>query len=135
MNEKQRAGCRMIFGMSSEQAAEWLISKYPISSPHCGEALVLISHRSWKRSEQRKLARYYLRKVPFAAGRAYEALASIMPARVLLSELIEYMPEEKGDIDLLVYYLFPVLSKYTRNELDVRAVKEFKVEVEKRLNN
>lgn len=133
MNEKQRVECLMISGMTSEQAAEWLINRYPISSEEYNEAFVLIPHRSWGRSEQRRLANYYLGKVPFAAGRAYEALASIMPARVLLKELVYYIPEENADVELMVYYLMPALSKCTRNNLDVRAVEEFKDEVVKRL--
>lgn len=134
MNEKQRIECSMISGMTSEQAADWLINTYPISSEEYSHAFELMSRRSWKRSEQRKLANHYLRKIPFAAGRAYSALASIMPARVLIEELIKYIPEEKADIDLMLYYLLPALSKCTRSKADVISLKAFESEIEKRFS-
>ncbi|WP_157969779.1 hypothetical protein [Pseudomonas huaxiensis] len=133
MNEKQRLECSQISDMSSEQAAEWIMNRYPLHSSDYGEAFILIPHRSWSRSEQRKLANYYLRKIPFAGGRSYESLASIMPARVLLVEVYKYLPDNKLDLELLIYYLTPALLKCARADQDVQAVEDFLREVGNRL--
>ena len=78
MNERQKLLCAQLAEMGSEQAAEWLMTKYPVESIGYGEALLLIPHRSWKRSDQKRLAQYYFRKLPFSGARGYEAFASFM---------------------------------------------------------
>lgn len=47
MNERERVLCERLRAMESAEAAEWLISEYPMGSKNWGEALVLIPHRSW----------------------------------------------------------------------------------------
>ncbi|MHA6194463.1 hypothetical protein ACX3YG_08850 [Pseudomonas wadenswilerensis] len=131
MNEKQRLECSQISSMSSEEAAEWLMSQYPVDASGYGEVFVLIPHRSWKRAEQQRLASYYLQKMPFAAGKAYDSLASVMPVRVLLDAASKYVPNDPGRIDLLLYYLVPVLSKRVRSQRDFEVLESFLSMVDK----
>ena len=53
--------------MSSKHAADWLVLTYPVGSAGYGSAIALITHRSWKRSDQIRLAKHYLSKLPFAS--------------------------------------------------------------------
>lgn len=47
--------------MSSAQAADWLTGAYPLDSDDWGEAMVLLPHRSWGKTEQHQLADHFLR--------------------------------------------------------------------------
>ena len=54
--------CKELAKMTSDQAAAWILSRYPLASDNWGEALLLLPHRSWKKPEQKRLADYFLRK-------------------------------------------------------------------------
>jgi len=118
--------------MTSSQAAEWLIKTYPIDSPSCGEAIRLISHRPWKRVDQTRLARYYLKKIPFADSRAYEVFASFMSFKLFVKVIQEQFPVDKSDIDLLLYYLLPVLGKTAKTDSDRELMKSLIMNVSPR---
>ena len=62
MNHRQRQECERLRAFSSEEAADYLLSNYGVESPNYGEAFVLLSHRSWKRSDQVRLARQTYQK-------------------------------------------------------------------------
>lgn len=70
--------------MQSAEAADWLMRECPIESVGYGNALLLITHRSWKRIDQKRLAKYYFAKLPFVSSRGYEALTSFMSIRLVL---------------------------------------------------
>ncbi len=74
MDERQKVLCAQFVKMGSEQAAEWLINRYPVDSIDYGEALLLIPHRSWRRSDQKRLAQHYFRKLPFSGAGGYDHL-------------------------------------------------------------
>ena len=118
MNERQKLLCAQLAEMGSEQASEWLMTKYPVESIGYGEALLLIPHRSWKRSDQKRLAQYYFRKLPFSGARGYEAFASFMSIRTFLGCVNERLPMSASDASLLLYYLIPVLSKTAKSDSD-----------------
>ena len=82
MDERQRVLCAQLVSMSSDQAADW------------GEALLLIPHRTWKRSDQKRLAKYYFKKLPFSGPRGYESFATIMSIKLLLGCVAEAIPTE-----------------------------------------
>ncbi|WP_223875552.1 hypothetical protein [Xanthomonas sontii] len=125
MNEKQRILCMQLAKMDSEQAADWLMEKYPIGSMDYGEALLLIPHRSWKRPDQKRLARYYFRKLPFASARGYEAFASFMSTGHLLDCVKERLPMSDSNTDLLLYHMIPVLNRFAKNDSDRKIIAEF----------
>ncbi|WP_277223011.1 hypothetical protein [Pseudomonas indica] len=118
MNERQKLLCAQLAKMGSEQAAEWLMTQYPVDSTDYGEALLLIPHRSWKRSDQKRLAQYYFRKLPFSGARGYEAFASFMSVRTFLDCVKERLPMSASDASLLLYYLIPVLNRAAKNDSD-----------------
>ena len=80
--------------MTSDQAAAWILSRYPLASDNWGEALLLLPHRSWKKPGQKRLADYYFKKIPFSSARGYEAFASIMPVKLMVACIND---EGKGD--------------------------------------
>ncbi|MDU9030521.1 MULTISPECIES: hypothetical protein [Pseudomonas fluorescens group] len=114
--------------MSSDQAADWLIGTYPIASNDWGEAILLLSHRSWRKAEQRRLASYYFKKLPFSGCRGYEAFASIMSVGLMIF-CIKGALAEVSRRDLLLYYLVPVLNRAAKNELDRQRINDLIVEV------
>lgn len=107
--------------MASEDAATWLMENYPVDAHNYGDAIALIPHRSWGRSDQIRLARHYLRKLPFASSRVYEAFASFMSLDLFVKIIKEYWPHDEADVSLLIYHLRPVLNKFARTDSD-RAV-------------
>lgn len=131
MNSEQRKLCLQLVKMESEEAAEWLMSMYPVQSEDYGLALLLIPHRSWRRSEQKRLARYYFKKLPFSGAMAYEAFASVMSVSSLLSCVKEFLPMSDADASLLLYYLIPTLKKYAKNDSDSQLIDEFLNEAQK----
>jgi hypothetical protein len=125
MDKRLKALCVQLGKMSSELATDWMISTYPVDAMEWGEALLLIPHRTWKRSDQKRLARYYFCKLPFSGGRGYEVFASIMPLQVLVACILERLPTESSRIELLCYYLVPVLERFAKNESDRQMIVEF----------
>lgn len=111
--------------MTSAQAADWLISTYPVDQPEYGDAVTLIPHRSWKRSDQLRLARHYLQKIPFASARPYEVFASFMSFELFVGAIREQLPSSRADIDLLLYHLSPVLKKAAKTEADYELLRSF----------
>ncbi|WP_080266843.1 hypothetical protein [Pseudomonas syringae] len=104
--------------MDSSEAVDWLIQNYPVSSIDYGEALALIPHRSWRKDDQLRLARYYFTKLPFASARGYEAFASIMSIHNLILCISENLPINELDKELLLYHAIPTLNKAAKNERD-----------------
>ncbi|ELK4783868.1 TPA: hypothetical protein L4S95_004211 [Pseudomonas aeruginosa] len=129
MDERQKVLCAQLVKMGSEQAAEWLINRYPVDSIDYGEALLLIPHRSWRRSDQKRLAQHYFRKLPFSGAGGYEAFASFMSVKTFLDCVRERLPMSASDASLLLYYLTPVLNKFAKNESDRQLIMNFLNEV------
>lgn len=125
MDARLTSLCKEIVKMTSDQAAAWIMSEYPINSEHWSEALVLIPHRSWKKSEQRLLAEYYFKNVPFSSGRGYEAFASIMSIKLMIARLKDAVPRDPARCDLMQYYLIPVLERFAKNDTDRMAINDF----------
>lgn len=130
MNDRQKLLCAQLAKMSSEQAAEWLMTKYPVESIDYGEALLLIPHRSWKRSDQKRLAQYYFRKLPFSGARGYEAFASFMSVRAFLDCVKERLPMSASDASLLLYYLIPILDRAAKSDSDRQLIMSFINEIQ-----
>lgn len=128
MNARQKALCKQLIKMSSAQAADWLIGTYPLDSDDWGEAMLLLPHRSWKKSEQQYLADYFFKKLPFSGYRGYEAFASIMSIALMLDCIKKALPEDVSRRELLHYYLIPVLSRAAKNDSDRRIIDEFILE-------
>lgn len=120
---KTIAAC--IRGLSSQEAASWLMESYPVDALDYGNAIALLTHRSWKRADQVRLANYYLKKLPFASSRVYEAFASFMSIDLLIKILNEHLPKSSAEMSLLVYYVGPVLEKSVRTETDRELVRSF----------
>jgi hypothetical protein len=125
MNESKRYLCEQLVGMDSKRAADWLMSEYPIDSESYGEAILLIPHRSWKRSDQKRLAHYYFMKLPFSGPGGYEAFSSIMSIKSLLECVRARLPMTESDKNLLFYYLAPVLRDSAKNDGDHQMIDDF----------
>ncbi|GFM84602.1 hypothetical protein PSCICO_00010 [Pseudomonas cichorii] len=125
MDEKQKKLRAQLARLSSAQAAEQLINMYPLESMDFGEALLLIPHLSWKQSDQKKLARHFFKKLPFASARGYEAFSSIMSVKNMLECVRERFPMSPSDMNLLFYHLIPVLSLAAKNDRDHQLILAF----------
>lgn len=117
MDERTRAIARELRNLSSEAAADWLLEHYPPGSS-CGTAFAVMPHRSWTRTDQKRLARAYLRRVPFASARPYEVFASFMSIGVLIEIFEENRLAASRDLDLFLYHIEPVLRKAARTAAD-----------------
>lgn len=129
MDNLKKAQCEELRNLESEEAATWLMSKYPIESPDYGEAIMLMPHRSWKKADQIRLGKYYLQKIPFANGKAYEMFASFMPIQTMIKIIQEQLKEANVNVDLLLYHLTPVLKKYAKSASDNDVINQFLSEI------
>lgn len=129
MNEFQKNSIMKLARMSSEDAAQWVIENYPLSANNYGDAFFYVCHRTWKVPDQKKLARYYFKKLPFSSERGYEAFASIMSMKNLIGCVRELLPSTASDKNLLLYHLLPVLNKHASNEGDHQLIFDFCSEV------
>lgn len=102
--------------LASADAATLLMKTFPAGSAGYSEAFRLISHRSWKRPDQIRLARFYLQKMPFASEKPYAVFSSFMAIPSLVHVMRELLPQNKEDRQLVHYHLIPVLNKYVRSE-------------------
>jgi hypothetical protein len=114
---------------SSKDAADWLIEKFPTDCEEYGVAITLMTHRSWKREDQVRLAKYYLRKLPFSSSKVYEAFITFMQLERFLKVIREYLPDNEADRNLLAYHLNPVLKKHAKSDKEQEIVKVFMSEV------
>ncbi|WP_131800186.1 hypothetical protein [Methylobacterium indicum] len=108
--------------MGSNKAADWLIDQYSIENQNWGEAIAIIPHLSWQRADQIKLASYYLKKIPYATSKPYEAFAKIMKIQLLVKILDKYIPSDVSGKKLLAYYLIGVLRNAAKTEEDTNAI-------------
>ena len=129
MDTRFRMLCLKLRNMTSPQAADWLIDTYPISDSGYGEAIHLIPHRSWKRTDQIRLARYYFQKIPFANAKGYEVFASFMSFKIFVGIIRENYPSEESRKELLLYYLIPVLESAAKTDSDRELIKLLIIEL------
>ena len=65
-----------------------------------------------------RIARHYLKKIPFASAKPYEVFASFISIGNFLQVIEEHLPEECSRRSLLLYYLIPVLQKAAKSDAD-----------------
>lgn len=111
--------------MSSAAAATFLMEKFPLDDPNYGEAFKVMAHRSWKRPDQIRLARFYLRKMPFATAKPYEVFASFMALPILISIVKEVLSAKPDDRQFVAYHVTPVLKNNVKSEADRSIVDQF----------
>jgi hypothetical protein len=108
--------------LASDEAATLLMATFPVESAGYSGAFRVMSHRSWKRPDQVRLARFYLQKMPYASAMPYEILSSFMALPALIAVLRERLPADSDDRQLVAYHLIPALTKNIRSERDRIAV-------------
>lgn len=118
MDARLKALAEKIGRMTSEEAADWLLANFPIENAGYGDAIAVVGHRSWRRAEQMRIARHYLKKIPFASAKPYEVFASFMSIGNFLQVIEERLPEECTRRSLLLYYSIPVLQRAAKSDAD-----------------
>ncbi|WP_421567783.1 hypothetical protein [Stenotrophomonas sp. PD6] len=108
----------LIRELSSQAAADWLMSTYPVGAPDYGAAFNLLTRRSWKRRDQIRLAEHYLARLPFAAAKPYRVFLSFMAADVFVAQLRKFLPSDESKAELLRYHLEVVMREGARSDGD-----------------
>ena len=130
MDQIQNALIEQMKSFSSAEAAAWLMEKFPLGNPDYWRAFELFKHRSWKKSEQVALCRYYMQKVPFANARPYEAFARTMSLRTFLAILKEVQPSTEEDLQLFLYHVKSALNASATTAADKEEVRLFLLSME-----
>lgn len=117
-------------GLPSEDAANFLMENFPIEAENYSEAFKLMAHRSWKKTDQLRLARFYLKKTPFASSKPYEVLASLMSLPTLISVVKEAISDKPNDQQFIVYHVTSVLKNNIKTEKDRNLVDRFIMELD-----
>ena len=128
MDERLRTVVSDLRNKGSSEAADWLTEHYPAGGANSGEAFTIISHLSWKKPDQQRLADHYLSSLPFASARPYEVFASFMKVPLLIEIMRKYLP--LGDRrQLFEYHAAPVLTRAAKTPEDREAVDSFLAEM------
>lgn len=117
-------------GLPSEDAADLLMETYPLEASNYSDAFTIMAHRSWKKPDQLRLARFYFRKTPFANPKPYEVFASFMSLPTLISVVREAIFNKPNDWQFIVYHVTPVLRKNVKTENDRNLVARFITEAD-----
>ena len=97
-----------------------------------GNVITLIEHLSWKVPDQVRLAEYYLSRLPHASDRGYSVFLNMMQLERVLAVIERHWPQNTADVDLLLYYLRPVLKKASTNDRQATLVAEWLQKIEDR---
>lgn len=117
-------------GLASEDAASFLMETFPIEAANYSDAFKVMAHRSWKKTDQLRLARFYLKKTPFVSSKPYEVFASFMSVSALISVLREAISDKPNDRQFIAYHVAPVLKKSIKTDKDRDLVASFVSELE-----
>lgn len=117
-------------GLASEDAASYLMETFPIEAANYSEAFKVMAHRSWKKTDQLRLARFYLKKTPFVNSKPYEVFASFMSLPALISVVKEAISNKPSDRQFIVYHVTPVLKKNIKTARDRNLVDRFITELD-----
>jgi len=107
--------------IDSHSAALWIVENYPISSINYGEGVRLLSGRSWKKNDQKLLAKYYFQKIPFADDYPYRIFSSFMSVANFVEIMVDFIPENKNKKDLLFYHIMSILKDKIKTDKDKKA--------------
>lgn len=132
MDQRLRALVSDLRKLSSSEAADWIMEKYPSGGMNSGEAMTIISHLSWKKPDQFRLAEHYISALPFANARPYEVFASFMQVPRLIDILKKRIPSDDRGKQLLEYHAAPVLTRAAKTPEDHEAVRGFLAELKAR---
>lgn len=124
MDEKMCALAAELRMMSSEVAADWLLTRYSFERRDWGDALVLIDHITLRKIDLRKLASYYLSGNTYAHDRPYRLFAKRLGLTETLRILLAALPANPRELGLLMYHLKPLLDA-AEDEDERRAASEF----------
>lgn len=112
MNLELQNACKTIRNLGSREAAEWLITNFNYEAGNAGEAFLVMQHRSWRKSEQKKLADYYLKNLPHRSDRGYKALLKIMALPTFIDAVSRCLPDGGEHPGLMAYHLRPLLKSH-----------------------
>ena len=129
MDDRLQITAAALRKMASAQAADCLITRYPVDSPDYWEVFQVLPHVSWKRADQIRLAQQYLQKMPFASARPYKIFAALMAFDALIGVLHAQLPVQESKRDLLLYYLQPVLEASARTDAHRERLRLFLADV------
>jgi hypothetical protein len=124
-NQNPVEAISLIKEMESSEAACWLMEKYSVASVDYEQAFILLTKRSWKKSDQTKLANYYLKRMPFASVIPYEIFLRFMAFDAFLNVIKENIPKKEQDRSLVLYHLVPALRKAAKTEKEKNLTNDF----------
>ncbi|MCM2565250.1 MULTISPECIES: hypothetical protein [Janthinobacterium] len=113
----------------TDEAVDWLLLNYSVENPDYWKALQIIPHLSWRRGDQIRLAKHYLKKIPFANGKVYDIFLSIMSFKVFIKVMEEKLPIKGENIELLLYYLIPALERYAKTDDEYELLHSFVLKI------
>lgn len=116
--------------LASQDAASFLMETFPIEAANYSEAFKVMAHRSWEKTDQLRLARFYLKKTPFVSSKPYEVFASFMSLPTLISVVKEAISNKPGERQFIAYHVAPVLKSNIKTEKDRNLVDKFMAELE-----
>ena len=119
MDRDHQAASELIRSMSSKAAADWLLER------NDNRDCLLVGHRSWRKSDQKRLADRYLSNLPHASDRAYRAFLQFMSIPLFIETIKPHLPIDESRMDLLKYYLLPALKDRAKTPREKQAVAAF----------
>ena len=116
MKDNDRDEAKLLRGMSSEDAASWVIAKHEFVPR-------TLSCRSWDRADQKRLLKHYFpSKFSLGSSNDLSQFLTFMSVRLfwkIIERDIAKLSEDQ--VSLLVYYLPSVLRERQRSDKETRA--------------
>ena len=116
MKDSDRDEAKLLRGMSSEDAASWVIAKHEFVPR-------TLSCRSWERADQKRLLKHYFpSNFSFGSSNDLSQFLTFMSVRLfwkVIEHEIANLSEEQ--VSLLVYYLPSVVGERQRSDKETRA--------------
>ena len=120
MNENDQKELEYIRSLSSTDAATFIIERYDDAWP------VLISHRSWEKADQLRLAQKFIQGRVHATDRGYKDFLSFMSIEAFIKTVEDGLQDIAPErLDLLSYYLMPSLRSVAKTQRQIARVETF----------
>lgn len=110
--------------MPSGEAAEWLLAH-----EGRGTAVLLLGHVPLTRKDNLRLAKHFLTRLPHAHATTYKVFAERLSVPDFVAVIRENLPEDASGMDLLLYYLKPVLKTAIRSPQGEEAARTLIAEI------
>jgi hypothetical protein len=126
LNAENRVVCRYLRDLTSAKALDILLPMLDGDLDQRSRFFKVYWHRSWAKSEQRRMLQRLIGPRPFRSIGGYENLLKVTSIGRFLHFANADLPTDSGEIGLLLYNGVTALTRRAKTEREKRLVRSFK---------